>query len=268
MIRNTFEEDMTYQLLDKVNHPSYDSVHLLESVSTAKKILRGLDRDYRLFFKKTHDDIRVEFLEKQAFFNSNLFYLIASADGNEDNIGHSQLVSRYSLMLAKALGIHDKDFLMNIESGAALHDIGKICIPERILRKPGALTPGERLIVQDHPLLGYELIKDYNFLNDTSQIVLFHHECYDGKGYPFGLKGEYIPLEARIFSLVDALDAITSDRPYREAQGFRAAVEEIEKGKGTQFDPTVVDAFLSVPLMKWEQIKAETEEALLISSTH
>jgi HD-GYP domain-containing protein (c-di-GMP phosphodiesterase class II) len=236
--------------------------------TSAKKILKSIDKNYSLIFQKSSDVAWIKTLEKQTFFNSSLFYFIASTDGNEDSIGHSQLVSRFTLMLTKALGVDDSDFMIRMENGASLHDIGKICIPEEILRKPSSLTAEERIIVQDHPLLGYELIKEYDYLKNAVKIVLYHHENYDGTGYPFNLKGEDIPLEARIFSLVDTLDAITSDRPYRKAQGFSAAIEEIEKGKGTQFDPTVVDAFLSIPSVKWEQVKTETESALRISTIH
>ncbi len=290
MIRRASEEKMMLNPVDGKRHQLDNSMGLQDSVYSlerqlfdrsiefdldiaakftyAKKILKSIDKDYSLIFQKSSDKTWIKILKKQTFFNSNLFYLIASTKGNEDSTGHSQLVSRFTLMLTKALGIDDRDFLISMESGASLHDIGKICIPEKILRKPGSLTTEERIIVQDHPLLGYELIKEYDFLKNAAKIVLYHHESYDGTGYPFNLQGEDIPLEARIFSLVDTLDAITSSRPYRKAQGFSAAIEEIEKGKGTQFDPTVVDAFLSIPTAKWEQIKAETESALRISTTH
>ena len=149
-----------------------------------------------------------------------------------------------------------------------LHDIGKIGIPESILRKPGALTSVEREIIKDHPLIGYELIEEFEFLKKPAQVVLYHHESYDGLGYPYGLAADDIPLEARIFALADTLDAITSDRPYREAKSFEEAFKEIEKGRGSQFDPSVVDAFFSIPKEKWEGIKQETEESFRFYTVH
>lgn len=240
----------------------------MRKVNSAKKILRDLRRYYENIFKEHEADWDENHSEKRIFLNSSLLYLIAATDGNEDTLGHSQLVSRYTLMLTKALGIEDKNYLVNIERGALLHDIGKIGIPEAILRKPGSLTMMEKEIVKEHPLIGYEMLEEFSFLKKAAQVVLYHHESYDGNGYPYGLAREDIPLEARIFSLADTLDAITSDRPYRKAQGFKEAIQEIEKGNGCQFDPQVVEAFLSVSKDRWQQIKAETAESFRIHTIH
>jgi HD-GYP domain-containing protein (c-di-GMP phosphodiesterase class II) len=177
-------------------------------------------------------------------------------------------VARYTVFLAKTVGIEDKNSLINIERGALLHDIGKIGIPEFILRKAGPLNKIEREIVQEHPLLGYRMIEEFDFLKEAAQIVLFHHECYSGDGYPFGLSGEEIPLEARIFTLADTLDAITSDRTYREGRSFDEAYREIEKNQGSQFDPLIVEVLLSIPKEEWQNIKAETEIILPVHSVH
>jgi putative nucleotidyltransferase with HDIG domain len=166
------------------------------------------------------------------------------------------------------MGIEDRTFSTEIERGALLHDIGKVGIPDSILRKAGPLTDKEREIIKEHPYLGYEMVEEFQFLHKASQVVLFHHESYDGLGYPYGLKGEEIPLEARIFAIADTLDAITSDRPYRKGQSFRMALTEIERVRGTQFDPTIVDAFLSVPEEKWQQIKLEMERSHSMYSIH
>jgi len=240
----------------------------MRKLSSAKQILRDLSQYYENIFREHGEDWAENHSEMKVFFNSNLMYLIAATDGNEDTLGHSQLVSRYTLMLTKALGIEDKNYLVDIERGALLHDIGKIGIPEVILRKAGSLTKMEKEIVKEHPIIGYEMLEEFNFLKKAAQVVLFHHESYDGRGYPYGLVGEEIPLEARIFSLADTLDAITSDRPYRKAQGFEEAIREIEEGKGSQFDPQVVEAFLSVSKDRWQQIKAETEESFRIHTVH
>jgi HD-GYP domain-containing protein (c-di-GMP phosphodiesterase class II) len=112
------------------------------------------------------------------------------------------------------------------------------------------------------------MVEEFQFLQKASRVILYHHESYDGQGYPYGLKGEEIPLEARIFAVADTLDAITSDRPYRRGKSFRVAFDEIERVRGTQFDPDVVDAFLSVPEEKWQQIKLETAQPLASYSIH
>lgn len=231
-------------------------------VSSAKRILKRLDRQYAKLFRERISGLEEDYAEKQRFFNSNLLYLIAATDGNEDTLGHSQLVGSYSLLLTKALGIEDKSFLVNIERGALLHDIGKIGIPESILRKVGPLTRKEKDIIKEHPLLGYELIEEFDFLKRAALVVLFHHERFDGGGYPYGLAGEEIPLEARIFALADTLDAITSDRPYSRRKTFMDAYREIEKCQGGQFDPLLVDVFLSIPVEEWQMIKAKTQISL------
>lgn len=228
-------------------------------VASAKKILRHLEKQHEKIFKEEISGLEEDFAEKQRFFSSNLLYLIAATDGNEDTLGHSQLVASYSVQLTKALGIEDKSFLVNIERGALLHDIGKIGIPESILRKAGPLTEREKEIVKEHPVLGHEMIKEFDFLKRAARVVLFHHENYDGGGYPYGLVAEDAPLEARIFALADTLDAMTSDRPYSEAKSFKEAYKEIENGQGSQFDPFLVDVFLSIPIEIWQRIKSKTQ---------
>lgn len=164
---------------------------------------------------------------------------------------HSLAVACYALTLAGAMAVQEGEFLRDLEMGALLHDIGKAGIPGRILDKRGPLTVSERMVMREHPLLGYGLISRFESLRGAGRIVLFHHERFDGRGYPFGLTGTSIPLTARIFSLADALDAMTSDRPYRTGRAFREARLEITRCRGTQFDPDVVDAFQSVPDHAW-----------------
>src|SRR5260370_24567106 len=142
--------------------------------------------------------------------------------------------------------------------GAWLHDIGKLAIPDAILLKPGALTEEERRIIQSHVRIGHNLVKRIPFLADAAEIILTHHERWDGSGYPRGLKGADIPLSARIFAVVDTLDAMTSDRPYRSALPFRDARNEIERLAGTQFDSQVVSIFLGIPNETWEAIQEQT----------
>jgi HD-GYP domain-containing protein (c-di-GMP phosphodiesterase class II) len=133
-----------------------------------------------------------------------------------------------------------------LEQGAFLHDVGKIGISDTILLKPGPLTEDEWVEMRRHPVLGYQLLSAVPFLKEASVLVLNHHERFDGSGYPAGLTGEAIPLPARIFAVVDAYDALTSDRPYREARPQEEAVAELRRGAGTYFDPRVVEAFVEM----------------------
>ncbi len=179
-----------------------------------------------------------------------------------ETYGHSKTVARYSYVLAKALGIRDPRTLDNIRKGALLHDAGKIAIPDSILKKPGPLTAGEWEKIKRHPVLGYGLIKDIKLVKEVGNIILRHHEKYDGTGYPAGLKEKRIPLEARIFAVADTLDAITSHRPYRGPRDFVAARYEIIRHSGTQFDPRIVDAFCAMDVSVWEKIRFETTRIL------
>lgn len=237
-------------------------------ISLAREVLVRLDQRFRKIFRGQKLDFEENGAEKEAFLNPNLLYLIAITDGNEDTLGHSQLVSKYAVLFASALGIEDKNFLFDLENGALLHDIGKIGIPEFVLRKDGSLTSKEKEIVMEHPLLGYQMIEGIDFLKKAAEVVLYHHERYDGAGYPFGLSGEEIPLVARIFALADTLDAITSDRPYRKGEDFEVAWREIGKGRESQFDPRLVDIFQSIPLEKWQDIKQNVGISLPLSAVH
>ena len=172
---------------------------------------------------------------------------------DNETAGHSRRVCRYSLEIAKAMGWSDKQ-LSSLARGAYLHDIGKLGIPDGILLKPGPLTAEERKVMQRHAQIGFDLIKDIPFLKDAAEIVLTHHERYDGGGYPRRLGGEEILLSARIFAIADTLDAITSDRPYRRASSFQSARETIRPLAGSQFDPQVLDVFLSIPEEIWPAI--------------
>ena len=175
-----------------------------------------------------------------------------------ETFGHSQTVAKYSQALARLLGILDEAFLENIRKGALLHDIGKIAIPDSILKKRAPLTALEWEKIRLHPVVGHGLVKEIGLVREVGNIILFHHERYGGGGYPMGLRGELIPLEARIFALADSLDAITAPRPYRRTRSFAAARRDIAENAGTQFDPKVVEAFCSLDLENWERIRLET----------
>jgi HD-GYP domain-containing protein (c-di-GMP phosphodiesterase class II) len=141
-----------------------------------------------------------------------------------------------------------------ISQGALLHDIGKIGVPDAILHKPGPLTEEEWEVMRRHPQIGLHMVSGIEHLTEARTIILHHHERFDGNGYPLGLRGEAITLGARIFTVADTLDAITQDRPYRAARSFDQAREEILRHRGTQFDPDVVDVFLSLDLPTMEEI--------------
>ncbi len=170
--------------------------------------------------------------------------------------GHSKRVTAYTIALARAMGIPPNEIKI-IARGAFLHDIGKMAIPDEILRKPGKLTVEEQVIMQDHCTRGYHILRKIPFLSEAAAIVYTHQEHYDGNGYPSRLRGNEIPIGARIFAVADAMDAITSDRPYRQARTFDMAREEILRCSGTQFDPVVVEFFLKVPNELWHELRAE-----------
>src|SRR6202451_1821422 len=167
--------------------------------------------------------------------------------------GHCQRVTAFTITMARIMGV-DKGLLRHIARGAFLHDIGKMAIPDSILRKPGPLTDDERTVMRTHCAKGFAMLKRIPFLKEAAEIVLTHQEYFNGSGYPQGLKGEEIPLGSRIFAVADTLDAMISDRPYRKALPIRVAREEIKKYSGTQFDPRVVEVFLSYPDDVWLEL--------------
>jgi putative nucleotidyltransferase with HDIG domain len=197
--------------------------------------------------------------ELEEAYDATLENFMAALDLRDvETFGHSKTVARYSRVLAEACGLRDTVALENIRRGALLHDAGKMAIPDAILKKPGPLAPGEWQAIRKHPALGYGLVRDVKLVPEVGNIIFFHHERWDGRGYPKGLAGEAIPLEARIFSVADTLDAVTSYRPYRAPRDFQAARRELEKGRGAQFDPRIVDVFCSTDLAVWEKIRFET----------
>lgn len=164
---------------------------------------------------------------------------------DEETEEHCHRLERLSIAIGERLGLAD-DQLVTVSYAAYLHDIGKVRVPSEILAKPGPLSDAEWAEMRKHPDYGAEMLADKAFLVDAARIVRAHHERYDGSGYPGGLRGEEIPIEARIIAVVDAYDAMISDRPYRKALDSAGACAEIKKNSGTQFDPRVVDAFLRV----------------------
>jgi putative nucleotidyltransferase with HDIG domain len=168
--------------------------------------------------------------------------------------GHCQRVTAFTISIAKAMPVPNA-YLPVLARAAFLHDIGKMGIPDKILLKPGPLTDDEKVIMRKHCQIGYDMLIRIPFLRDAAEIVLAHQEFFDGTGYPRGLKGEEIPLGARIFAIADSMDAMLSDRPYRKALPMSYAREEIQRCSGTQFDPKVVEVFLSIPELHWKELR-------------
>jgi HD-GYP domain-containing protein (c-di-GMP phosphodiesterase class II) len=159
--------------------------------------------------------------------------------------GHTQRVTEMTLKLARRIEIPKKD-LIHIRRGATLHDIGKMGIPDRILLKPGPLTTDEWITMRQHPQFARALLTPIDYLRPAKDIPAYHHERWDGSGYPVGLKGEEIPLSARLFAVVDVYDALTSDRPYRSAWSKKAALNYIQNEAGRLFDPAITSKFLEL----------------------
>ena len=165
---------------------------------------------------------------------------------DDETGGHTGRVVELSLRLGRALGFGEQK-LTALRWGAYLHDLGKIAIPDAILHKPGALTPAERKVMESHARIGYELLQKLHFLpTETLDLVRYHHEKWNGTGYPAGLRGQDIPETARVFSIVDVYDALTSERPYKAAWTRQEALAEIERQTGQHFDPRYVETFVAM----------------------
>src|SRR5437867_635564 len=188
-------------------------------------------------------------------YSHTLEALINALDARErDTQRHSKRVSEYTLLLARRMGIPSAE-LVDVERGALLHDIGKIGISDNILLKPAKLTEAEWLEIRKHPEIGYQILKGIDFLKEAARMVLQRQDSFDVTGYPQRLSGKDILLGARIFAVVDTFDAMTSDRPYRKALSYQKAREEIIRCSGTQFDPQLVECFLSIPEQIWFDTK-------------
>lgn len=191
--------------------------------------------------------------------NNLLEGMIAALDYRDtETQWHSRRVSMYAKRLAVELGVGGQE-LFDVEVGALLHDVGKIGVRDSVLLKPGPLTPTEWEEMRQHPAIGYRLLRRIDYLKEASKIVLQHQERWDGRGYPACLAGPEVVLGARIFAVVDAFDAICSDRPYRRGRPYEVALAEIRRCAGSQFDPAVVEAFARVPEADWVAIRHEVE---------
>ena len=239
-----------------------DRVLLTIRNSLEKQHLLAENREYQANLEKKVEEqtsqIRTAMEDLNLAYNHTLTALVRALDAREKETGsHSERVMGYTMLLGKTMGIEEKD-LSVMARGALLHDIGKIGISDNILLKPARLSEAEWSEMMRHPKLGYDILSGIRFLKGPAEMVLAHHERFDGSGYPGGLSRHDIPLGARIFSLVDTLDAMTSDRPYRHALPFDAVVNEVKRCSGTQFDPEIVGIFLSIPRKRWEDVGKRT----------
>ena len=215
---------------------------------------RQLERyasDLREVFKQE----RARSQELQTSYMATVRALSNAVEARDAYTGqHAERVASYGIELAPAAGV-DIAGSPQIEFGFLLHDIGKVGVPDAILFKSGALTEEEYALVRRHPVIGSDILRDVDFLGEGKLVVRHHHERWDGSGYPDGLRGEAIPLPARVFAVADALDALTTDRPYRPASSFPHAREVIRAGAGTQFDPAVVAAYDQITDRTFERLR-------------
>jgi putative nucleotidyltransferase with HDIG domain len=240
-----------------------DLLAAVESAVESRKVVRKGSRQLHTLERLV--EARTEMLSRVIADLERSYDITLQALGNaldlkdSETEGHSKRVTAYTIVLARAMQLEPAEVKV-IARGAFLHDIGKMATPDAILSKPGKLTPDEQVVMREHCTRGYVMLKKIPFLEKTAEIVFSHQEHYDGSGYSRGLKGDEIPLGARIFSVADALDAITSDRPYRKAQSFSEARHEIERCSGTQFDPAIVAAYRGLPDRLWEELRMEIEQ--------
>lgn len=215
------------------------------SISFGWDTKKESEQDIEAVLKKAEDHLYKHKLTESASMHSHSIEMIMQTlnekvDGNEE---HAKRVSVWCFLMGSALKL-DRGIISDLSTAGLMHDIGNIAIDARILNKPGLLTNAEWSEIKKHPEIGFRVLSSVNELAPLAEVILAHHERWDGTGYPKGLKGEEIPLKARILSVADAYDAMTSERPYRKAKSKDVAIEEIRKHAGTQFDPVIAKLFI------------------------
>jgi len=229
--------------------------HGKETVASLRARLARLEREaaarqrqlehYAADLREVFKQERNRAQELRRSYKATVLALANAVEARDAYTGkHAERVAAYGLRIAHAAGIEVDP---QVEFGFLLHDVGKVAVPDAILFKPGPLTAEERALMVKHPQIGSEILRHIDFLDDAKTVVLHHHERWDGDGYPHGLSGEAIPLHARVFAIADALDALTTDRPYRPACAWQQARREITSEAGAQFDPAIVAAYETLP---------------------
>jgi response regulator RpfG family c-di-GMP phosphodiesterase len=248
---------------DYVTKP-FDLRHVEMAVERAREhreLLRS-KRRYEIFLEESiklrTKELAQALASLEDAYRTTLKALAAALETRDtDTHGHSERVVSFSLRLGRELNLTGEE-LRALEFGALLHDIGKIGIPDHILRKPATLTDEEWTTMRQHPALGGQILRGIKFLEGAAHVVGQHHEKWDGTGYPAGLRGKEIDLNARIFAVADAFDAMVSTRVYRAGKPYEAAAAELKRHAGQQFDPDVVAAFLRIPPAEWEELRARS----------
>jgi ribonuclease P protein subunit RPR2 len=243
-----------------------DALEQRESeIGTLRQQLDVYAMDFRSTYRAERDrsqELSSALAELEKTYRATVRGLAIAVEAKDECTGgHLQRVTRYGMMLTELVAPeHTGD--PQFEYGFLLHDVGKLTVPDAVLRKPGALCDEEWELIRAHPISGFSILDGIPFLAGAREIVYCHHERWDGTGYPQGLAGDQIPLGAQIFPLCDAFDAMTSDRPYRKALSIEDALAEVRHGAGSQFWPTAVEAFLSIPVATLESVLAESHGGL------
>lgn len=192
---------------------------------------------------ESRNQLDLSYQRLQKLYRSMIIAITNAVDARDKfTSGHSKRVAEYTVAFCRHLSI-DEDTVSQLEIAALLHDIGKLGVPEAVINKPGRLTEKEFAMIKDHPLIGEKIISDVEELKEVLDVVKYHHEQYNGTGYPMGLKGDNIPYHARIIALTDAYDAMISNRPYRSGLPKDVAIQEIKDNSGSQFDPALAQLF-------------------------
>jgi cyclic di-GMP phosphodiesterase len=221
---------------------------------------RNYQRNLEQLVEQRTSELKKALSELEQSYDATLEALGGALDlKDSETVGHCKRVTAFTMAMAKAMNL-PLETLPQIARAAFLHDIGKMAIPDRILQKPGPLDDEERGVMRTHCEIGYKMLLRIPFLREAAEIVLSHQEFYDGSGYPRGLRGDEIPLGARIFAVADAVDAMLSDRPYRKALSVDHARGEVKRCSGTQFDPNVVEVFLSLPESIWLELRESAQQ--------
>jgi ribonuclease P protein subunit RPR2 len=226
---------------------------LAERAEQAIEKERQLER-YAADLRETFKEERARAQQLRRSYVATVRALANAVEARDAYTGkHAERVAAYGLAIARAAEMSIAED-PEIEFGFLLHDVGKVAVPDAILFKPEPLDDAERAVMERHPVIGWEILRDVDFLGEAKLVVRHHHERWDGAGYPDGLAMEAIPLAARVFSVADTFDALTTDRPYRPAMSLTSARTLISELAGTQFDPAAVEAFCEVPYTELEGI--------------